>query len=620
MAIRRERAALLLLWGLAALSCLLGFAARPSFTYQTGAAAQALDLLRIVCATSLAATLLLGPGLLWRAANGGRGPSLGFLALPGLALLALGSGLAWLLADSVDPDLACFIVFGPILGLLLGGMVGAGPEDLLEREEHFALLVVGCALGFAIARAVWSSGPDGELYGGAISRTLEVGNRSDSRISYIIPQLVQHGEGPYGELGASFFAPYNFSSRGPLAGLASTPIVLLSGGRPPAVLPEAPWLPFDPEGFMAYRLAMMTFAASAFLSLWDLVRRLGGGAAARLAVLLAATTPFLVHEVWFTWPKLLAASFVLLAGICVIERRGLRSGLLVGIGYLMHPSALLSVTGLGLLALWPLKGASWKRPRLKTAACFVLGAAVCLLAWRLVNGSHYTQDTFSEYIRMAAPNLHPSAIEWLTFRAESVVNTLVPLVLPVFYSDSVWINAVGESSPASIHFFFQYWDGLPFGAGILFFPLLLIALFRAWRLWPWPITATVIVPFVAFAVYWGASETGMLREGLQAWVLVLLGAVALQQAHAGFPWLRSKLVRVILSLRAVELGVVALGPTLLTNRILASDPFTLNDVVALLAMVGFAAALALLVWRAGQPTPGDSRPGSGSSRARRRGR
>ena len=102
---------------------------------------------------------------------------------------------------------------------------------------------------------------------------------------------------------------------------------------------------------MAYRLAMMSFAAIAFLALWDLVRRLAGRRGAYFAVLLAATTPFLVHEVWFTWPKMVAAAMVLLAAICVIQRRPLQGGLLVGFGYLMHPGALLAVPTLGLIAL-----------------------------------------------------------------------------------------------------------------------------------------------------------------------------------------------------------------------------------------------------------------------------
>jgi hypothetical protein len=83
MAISREWAALLCLWSLAALSCLLGVVARPSFEYLDGNADQLLDLVRVLCATALALALLLGPGLLWRAAGDSRRPSLGFLPLPG---------------------------------------------------------------------------------------------------------------------------------------------------------------------------------------------------------------------------------------------------------------------------------------------------------------------------------------------------------------------------------------------------------------------------------------------------------------------------------------------------------------------------------------------------------
>lgn len=593
--INGEKSAMLCVWGLAAVACILGVVHPPPGSH-LGHGEQLLDFVRVIGTASLAVTLLLGPGILWRAGVGRAQPALAFLPLPGMALLIATGCVAWALADSVDPRLTCFVVFAPLLGLLLGGLLGAGPDNLLEAEERRALLIVGCALGIAIARALWSLGPEGELYGGTISRTLEVGDRSDSRISFAVVQLVAHGSQPYGPIGTSYFTPYDFSSRGPLPGLASAPIVLMSGGKPPVALPDNPWLPFDPQGFMAYRLAMMTFASTALLSLWQLTRKIGGRQAARVALLLAATTPFLVHEIWFTWPKLLAASFVVLGGICIVERRAFRSGLLVGVGYLMHPSALLSMSGLGLLALWPLKGVNWRRPDLKAAVLLVAGVAVALIAWRLVNGSHYSQSGFSDYLTQAFPNFHPTLLEWLGYRAASVGNTLVPMLLPIAFAQDMTVNMVGGTSPPVIHFFFQYWNGLPFGAGIVFFPLLLISLWRAWRIWRWPVFAAVIAPFIAFAIYWGASKTGMLREGLQAWMLVLLAVVALQQRHAGFPWLRSKPIRAILALRSVEVMLIAIGPALATGHGLISSSFTLNDIVALATMLALSAFLAKLVW------------------------
>jgi hypothetical protein len=93
-----------------------------------------------------------------------------------------------------------------------------------------ALLVVGCVLGLAIDRSLWALGPIGELYGESISRTLEVGGRSDSRIPFVIVQLVAHGTAPFSDLANSYFSPFDFSSRGPLAGLASAQVVLAAAG------------------------------------------------------------------------------------------------------------------------------------------------------------------------------------------------------------------------------------------------------------------------------------------------------------------------------------------------------------------------------------------------------
>jgi hypothetical protein len=592
------------LWGLAALACILCLAAPPPAVLHGQRGEQVLDLIRVAATASLAVTLLFGPGVLWRAASGRR-VGLAFLPLPGLALLALTGGIAWALADSVEPRLVFFLVFGPVLGLLLGGLLGTGPEDVLDPEERKALLIVGCALGLAIARALWSAGPEGELYGGTIARTLEVGDRSDPRISYNVVQLVAHGTAPFSSLGNHYFNPYDFSSRGPLAGLASSPVVFLGGGKPPVALPTEGWQPFDPQGYMAYRVAMMTFASTAFVALWDLTRRLGGTQAARVALILAATTPFLAHEIWFTWPKMLAATFVLLAGIRVLARRPLSAGALVGIGYLVHPSALLGLSALALIALWPISGAEWRRPQLKQAALLLLGAAVGVLAWRLLNGANYTQGEFFEYLTSAGSNSSPNPIEWLAQRGESVANTFVPLVLPLAFPHDPSINVYGGISPFSIHFFFQYWNNLAFGVAIVFFPLLLLSLWRAFRRWPWPVFAVVVAPAVAFAIYWGSFHSGLLREGLQAWVLALFAVVAVQQQRAGFPWFRSRAVKTILTLRVLEVLLVAVGPTLATTQVLVGPVFSVSDVAAVAAMVGFSALLGVLVWST-SPVPSRS--------------
>lgn len=596
MPIRRERLVILALLGLSGAACLLGAAAPPSSGPQDTPVEELLAISRVLCTAALAVTLMLGPGVAWRAL-GGRPLGLGFLAVPGLAILAGVGGLAWALAGSVSAETVAFACCAPLLGLLFGVLVACGPDDLFDTEEQRTLLIVSLALALAVAKSLWSIGPEGEWFAGGISRTLNPEGRPDSRISYHVVQLIANGAHPYGPAANALFAPYNFSSRGPWPGMGTAPIVFLSGGHPPLAAPELPWRPFDAQGFMAYRIATIAFSCTVFLALWDLVRRLGGVPAARFALLLAAGTPFIFAELWFTWPKLLAVTFVLLAAILLFERRSFRSGLMVGIGFLAHPSALGGLFALGPLSVWPAHGASWRRPRVLAPILLAAGTGVAVLFWREINGPHLLQDQFFGYLTAAGGDSNPSLSLWIHFRAHTALNTLVPLYLPLFDAHNHSINEFRGISPEVVHFFFQYWTSVPFAFGIVFLPMMLLSLWRALRRWTWATTAVVLIPFAIFAAYWGQNSSGLLREGMQFWVLGVIALIALQQASAGFPWLRSRPARAVLVLRVGEVFALAVGATLATHGF---DPlsagYRLSDACALLLLLGASLAIARLVW------------------------
>jgi hypothetical protein len=606
-----ERAAIVSLFALGLIGALIGLLDAPPEGIHGGHSEQIFDLVRTLTTVALALSLLLGPGMAIRVlAERERPLGLAFIWMPGLGLMATAGGLAWALGGTYDPRAICAAVMLPVLVASAAIVLAFADGDVFDPEEQRTLLVVGCVLGIAIGRALWSLGPTGELYGGTVSRTLEVGDRSDSRISFILPQLIANHQGPYSGLGTDLFFPYNFSNRGPIPGMASTPVVMLTGGHPSPAYPEHPWAPFDREGFAAYRLAMMTFAATAFLSLWDLVRRIAGVNVARFAVLLGATTPFLVHEVWFTWPKMLAAAFVLAAAICVIERRPLFAGLLAGFGYMMHPIALLSLPALILLTLWPMRGARWNRPQVLRLVYFGVGLAVLALIWRVVNGSHFTQNMFLEYLTSDGLNLHPTIPQWAHYRINSFGNTIVPFLLWLGDSHSYSVNVPGGISPGIVHFFFQYWNTIPFGFGIVFFPMLLVGLWRAFRRWPWVVTATVLIPFVAFVIYWGSSTAGLMREGLQTWALTVIAVLACEQGATRFGWLRSTPARAVLTLRVLEVLLVAVLPTIGTRHELIASAYWPTDLVAVVVMFGLCGVLAALVWRARPPAAADEPPGA----------
>jgi hypothetical protein len=89
----------------------------------------------------------------------------------------------------------------------------------------------------------------------------------------------------------------------------------------------------------------------------------------------------------------------------------------------------------------------------------------------------------------------------------------------------------------------------------------------------------------------------MLREGMQSWVLALLAVMALQQAAAGFPWLRSTVCRAILSLRGLEVLAAAGGATLATRHLsVVSGHFALADAVAIATIAACSLAIVALVW------------------------
>jgi uncharacterized membrane protein len=203
---------------------------------------------------------------------------------------------------------------------------------------------------------MWSEGPQGELYTGTIARTFEPDGHSDPRLQYGVVQLVAHGENPYTKVGGSYFGPYLFSDRGPIAGLAAAPVVLSGGAKPPVVLPTStPWEPYDPQGYAAYRIVLMLLGATVLLGCFGVLRRFLTERLAVAGTLLVATTPFVVHETYFVWPKLLSASFALAGLVALFRRRPLAAGLLLGLGYLAHPSAIFIVPGVvltWLVLLW----------------------------------------------------------------------------------------------------------------------------------------------------------------------------------------------------------------------------------------------------------------------------
>jgi hypothetical protein len=592
-----ERNVMLALLAGAALGCLLGLAKPPTLATHTANKQQLLDIARLTFTTCLAVTMVMGPGIAVRALTG-RAIRLAFLPLFGIGVLTFAGCLAWCLHGVLATSTASIAVIAPALGLMFGILLVSGSEEFLTPEERRTLLLVGIPVGLAIARSFLYYGPIGELNAGEISRNLVTEPRPDSHTSFVVAAMVAHGTHPYGAEGIGLFNPYLFSSRGPIAGIASAPIMLVTGARPILGVPSQVWEPFDPEGFMAYRVAMIVMSGTALIALWQLVRQLAGRRAARLAVLLGMSTPFVYSELIFTWPKLLTAMMILLAAIWLFERKPVRAGVAIGVGYLFHPSALFGYLALGLLALWPLRDAKLRRPQVKTLVLMLAGTAVFVVAWLIANHGHNGQEGFLDYFEEAGSNYHPSIGGWISFRATSLADTVVPLYLPIFQGHNPSINEFYGISPGVAHFFFQYWTSITFGFAIFFFPVMLVGLWRFAKRRPWPFFAVVLFPFLFFWIYWGNGSSGFPREGIQVWILAVLAVLAVQQASEGFSWMRSRVIRAILVIRGFEVLADALGATVGTRGPqLISAPYPISDTFALASILFFALLMMFAIWR-----------------------
>jgi hypothetical protein len=179
-------------------------------------------------------------------------------------------------------------------------------------------------------------------------------------------------------------------------------------------------------------------------------------------------------------------------------------------------------------------------------------------------------------------------------RWQSLLNTLVPLHLFIFDRADPWINSIYAPSPPVVTFFFQYFHTVPFAVGILFFISVLYALYLGFKkMFMWT-TLVFVVPFLLFTAYWGATASGMVREGLHAWLLGLLCFVVFIwhrfAADSGWFW---KFSSTALLFRGVETLAMMLLPTFATQQRVLGETHAFSDSCCLALMFAGVGALSV---------------------------
>ena len=522
-----------------------------------GAAAWAA--LRVATTLALCLVVLWGPGLLAAPAAAGPGVRAFWFLGAGPLVLAAGGIALWAASVAGSPGAR---------GLLAGGMVGAIWLAVGARARRLGWRLPGesgwrHAVGAATlvvaavaAKASFSTGTAGELFRGTVSRNFALSDRIDSRFSFYAVQAAAHGWGPAAERTERFYYPWTYFSRGPLPGLVAIPLVLGTGGRPPAEHAEETWSPFDAGGFATYRLVQYALAAAVIPAVYLLLLPLAGAGWALAGAGLLALTPFGLHEILFTWPKWAATAWLAAAFTLVHARQPVAAGLAVGLGFLHHPLVLLWTPW---LALWC---AGRHRPgfrgMLAGVSRLTLASAALVLPWMLAGRllPHLPETPFAGqggFIRyfLLADAQHATLETWLRTRWMNFANTFIPLHLLLDPASAGHFRLSSAYEPSSLptRLTFLWWNTLPFALGLSLWTITLAALARAWRTHRAALLLFAAAPALLLVVYWGWEPLGLMRECghplllalLVLGVLVAAGNApgpAAWLAHPAVPWLQ----------------------------------------------------------------------------------
>jgi hypothetical protein len=548
--------------------------------------------------------LFAGPGLMLLGASRKRASAQGihliWVAVTGPLVLSAVAVIAWLAGDIVRPELICR---GAVIALIVCGLAWTSrePSDLrLSLSESKALFVALLVTLVAAGRSIHSLGVQGELYGGTVTRTLEADDRSDSRVPFLIAINVANHWNPFAPESQAFYSPYTFVSRGPLVGLAATPAVLTWARAPMQTIGQMgeAFQPVDRYGYMQYRFAVIVFGALAVLPFFV---ALGSDEMALVGTAIYALSLFLIHEVYFTWTKQATVPFILSAFCLALARRPGLAGVSAGFAYLVHPSAAFS--GLALVPfLVAIQGESdWREISVSNLLCrsrwwqtrdsilaFLAGTASALLPWWIYSYDKPNPAGFGSYIYLADGIPALDVWQWIVSRIQSLASTLVPLYSYLSFRTHSTLQPVVGPPLQLVTFSTQYFYTLPAGVGFVWFVSRFWQLGRGLHRRLGLALIMVGLPAALFWIYWGATVTGLLREGLQApfAFLMLAWVQFIPAAELNRPWLHL--------VRAVELLIFIWIPTLVSHGSVASAGLIATDFFGLLLIIAAVQELVVL--------------------------
>jgi len=485
-----------------------------------------------ICAVIAIGTLLFLPGVALR--NGWtrfQTANTAFFVLPGLgALVALG-WLAWL-----SPLLGtCAATLWLIANLLLAveltrtwwkyGVV-------LHANVLTPLCVYALVCASALAFGVLPLRVAQEFGAHSTSQSRMIASPPDHGIPFSSAVYFYLGHNGKTENADYFGQDWSIASRGPITPFAINALFHVFGARP---LPFAgtsleAW-PASADGYYLARIFMVLANALVLLAGLELAMALAPNSklATQRGLVWLAAAPVVMINIDFTWPKMLASAFFLLAAKAVIERRpAWLAGMLAGLAYLTHPVGALFTPMLVLFGMHQTwretePPASRARSAIRTALWITAGWLLCAAPWLAFKIHLGFPDAFTRYPfgDGRGPLAAESLGSWLYCRWGNLLYSIAPGAFFCSSNMKSWIEGpVSEPMRWAVY----YAKTLPAGVGHGLFFAAIWALVRpttiglpiGFRRW------LLAGSFATILILWGFSGDGLGRNCLEPLVLLVL--------------------------------------------------------------------------------------------------
>jgi hypothetical protein len=335
--------------------------------------------------------------------------------------------------------------------------------------------------------------------------------------------------------GVNFYGIWTVADRTPMMGLV-TAFVTSSIH----VIPPLDWVWNVPSGAFSWNVFQIVgclLDAQIILSAYLILEVLFGTKKGRFTMPFLAVNAFMIWNVFYTSPKSMAAYFMLLAVLLILERKFVRGGVLAALGFLSHSYILFYVGG-SLFLIYK-KGAS-RLQTMRNLLIYLIPAGLVVMPWFLWSSLIYghTSSFITYPFASSGPNSTLGMKQLLEqfmrtpltlfpwVRIVNAARTLLPwplAITPVWFSNYGWADLFSWSGSLDHLLMYMYLFTLP---GALSLSLTLPA-YSAWFQNGFrnrTLLASTTAPFIFAVLFFGYPTAGLSILMAQPMVPILIGA------------------------------------------------------------------------------------------------